>query len=39
MEQNKFKLISLALLALILWAIYFAVCSVPNGAPFIYAEF
>ena len=29
----------LAVLALILWAVYFAVVAAPVGAPFLYAEF
>jgi hypothetical protein len=36
---EKLKIVFYALVALALWGIYFAVCSAPLGAPFIYAEF
>jgi len=29
----------LAVLALVLWVVYFAVSAAPVGAPFLYAEF
>lgn len=33
------KAVLLGVLALVLWAAYFAICAAPVGAPFLYADF
>ena len=37
--RERLRIALLAVLVLILWAGYFAVCAEPAGAPFIYADF
>lgn len=39
MNRRRLRSLGLALLVLGLWALYFAVCSAPIGAAFIYADF
>jgi hypothetical protein len=39
MSADTLGTVALAILALVLWAVYFAICGEPAGAPFIYAEF
>jgi len=36
---SLWKTALLVLAVLVLWAVYFAVCAAPVGAPFIYADF
>jgi hypothetical protein len=36
---GRWKVILLGVLVPILWALYFAICAAPTGAPFIYEEF
>ena len=39
MGDDNAKLILLAGLVLVLWALYFALCGAPLGTEFIYADF
>lgn len=39
MNRHRMKCLGLALLVLGLWALYFAVCSAPTGAAFVYVDF
>ena len=39
MADNDSKMIPLAILVLVLWVVYFALCGAPLGAEFIYADF
>jgi hypothetical protein len=33
------RVVTVSLLVIILWGVYFAVCGAPQGATFIYADF
>ncbi len=37
--RGRFREILLVVFVLVCWALYFAICSAPAGAPFIYADF
>ena len=37
--RERLRGILLAVFVLVCWALYFAICSAPAGAPFIYADF
>jgi len=38
-DSKQWKTVGLGIFVLISWAIYFAICSAPAGAPFIYANY
>jgi hypothetical protein len=39
MNRRRLKSLGLAILVLGLWALYFAICSAPTGAAFVYVDF
>ena len=39
MNRRRIQTLGMALLVLGLWALYFAICSAPAGAAFVYVDF
>jgi len=38
-KRDRLRAVFLAILIIMLWGLYFVVCSSPVGAPFIYVDF
>jgi hypothetical protein len=38
-DRRRWKTIGLGIFVILVWALYFIICSAPAGAPFIYANY